>query len=366
MSDRALSSLAEVVYGRSPNAVRSSHTGYPMYGTGGVVGYSSAPLFDREAVIVPRKGSLGNPQFAKAGFWAIDTTFVALPKEDVDAKWLYYQLAAFDLTKLNEATGVPSINRDWLLEQNFQTPSLAEQCRIATILSALDEQIETTEALAAKQQLMLDGLIDELLITPSRKERLSDYAEIGPRTNVSKVTDKVPFLPMDAVSEEGKISRVETKPWSSVSTGFTRFACGDVLVAKITPCFENGKGAHVPNSVPVWVGSTEFHVIRAKPGFSQRWVYWYTRAREFREKGAMQMTGSAGQQRVPRSFLESFPVRKVSEKEQVFIASTLDSVQEALVSERSLLSKLRLNKRGLMADLLTGRVRVHKEDIPHD
>lgn len=330
---------------------------------------SSAKLLPKGSVLMTSRATLGQAKLAISEVCTNQGFKNLVPHEDVDGLFLLYQMQLHKDRYANYGTGTTFLEvnkKDTACFEIPVPPTLSEQRRIATILAALDEQIERTGAWIAKQQLMLDGLIDELLITPNRKAKLSDYAEIGPRTNVSKAPDQVPFLPMDAVSEEGQISRVETKPWSSVSTGFTRFASGDVLVAKITPCFENGKGAHVPNSAVVWAGSTEFHVIRAKPGVSQRWVYWHTRAREFREKGAMQMTGSAGQQRVPRSFLERFPVRKINENEQASIASILDSVQEALVSERKLLSKLRLNKQGLMADLLTGRVRVNKEDIPND
>ena len=109
-----LRDLAEVHYGKSPNDVLSEDATVPVIGTGGVYGRASRSLFNGPAVVVARKGTLGNPQFIDEPFWPVDTTYAVLARSGVDTKWLYYSLAAFDLTKLNEATGVPSISRDWL------------------------------------------------------------------------------------------------------------------------------------------------------------------------------------------------------------------------------------------------------------
>ena len=111
---RRLRELAEVHYGKSSNAVLTDESTIPIIGTGGVYGRASHAMFQGPAVVVPRKGSLGNPQYVSKPFWAVDTTYAVIPKNRVNAKWLYYSLVMFDLTKLNEATGVPSISRDWL------------------------------------------------------------------------------------------------------------------------------------------------------------------------------------------------------------------------------------------------------------
>ena len=119
-------------------------------------------MYQGPAVVVPRKGSLGNPQFIGEPFWPVDTTYAVLPKPKVDAKWLYYSLAAFDLTKLNEATGVPSINRDWLYRVKLGSDEFDGQRRISEILSTVDEAIEQTEALIAKYQQVKAGLMHDL------------------------------------------------------------------------------------------------------------------------------------------------------------------------------------------------------------
>lgn len=111
MSKR-LRDVAEVHYGKSPNEVLTEDSPMPIVGTGGIYGHASRSMYNGSAVVVPRKGSLGNPQFVNEPFWPVDTIYAVIPKTGIDAKWLYYSLDTFDLTKLNEATGVPSISRD--------------------------------------------------------------------------------------------------------------------------------------------------------------------------------------------------------------------------------------------------------------
>ena len=99
---------------------------------------------------------------AEGPFWASDTTYAAIPKRGVDARWLYYQLCQFNLESLNEATGVPSISRDWLAKSALFSHDTDSQTTIARVLRSIDAQIEATEALIAKQERMRAGLMQDL------------------------------------------------------------------------------------------------------------------------------------------------------------------------------------------------------------
>ena len=136
---------------------------------------------------------------------------------------------------------------------------------------------------------------------------------------------RVTFLPMECVGTDGRIEARETLPASNVQNGLTYFRREDVLVAKITPCFENGKGACL-DSLPTKIGfgSTEFHVLRAGPSISPQFLYRLTALEEFRRLGANAMTGAAGQQRVPQAFIENYPVALPPRAEQTAIVRYLD------------------------------------------
>ena len=121
---------------------------------------------------------------------------------------------------------------------------------------------------------------------------------------------EVSFVPMPAVTERGEIDATAIKEYDEVKTGFTYFAENDVLFAKITPCMENGKGAVAKGlHNGIGLGSTEFHVLRPISGKTDPyWIYALTAFSQFRMDAASNMTGSAGQRRVPASFLENYRV----------------------------------------------------------
>ena len=141
----------------------------------------------------------------------------------------------------------------------------------------------------------------------------SEFCEINPKKceddRLRKGMD-VSFVPMQLVSEQGDIDATSVKTYEEVQKGFTYFSEGDVIFAKITPCMENGKGA-IARGLKNFVGfgSTEFHVIRPKIGVSNsEWIYTITSFPKFRHDASRKMTGSAGQRRVPASFLASYMV----------------------------------------------------------
>ena len=118
----------------------------------------------------------------------------------------------------------------------------------------------------------------------------------------------VTFLPMEKVSENGNIEIDIKKTVKELRNGFTFFTEHDVVVAKITPCFENGKAAYLQNlGSPLGFGSTEFHVLRGHKGeLLNPFLYYVTKSNLFMELGEASMTGAAGQKRVPTSFLQNY------------------------------------------------------------
>jgi type I restriction enzyme S subunit len=159
------------------------------------------------------------------------------------------------------------------------------------------------------------------ILNPSRTEARSTLA----------ADMLVTFLPMERVGADGRIDVRERPAASSVWNGFTYFKRHDVLVAKITPCFENGKGACL-DTLPTEVGfgSTEFHVLRARSSVESQFLYRLTTVPEFRRLGADAMTGAAGQQRVPQSFVANFTVPLPPLPEQSAIVRFLDHVDRRI------------------------------------
>lgn len=166
-------------------------------------------------------------------------------------------------------------------------------------------------------------------INPRLTERLDDDASIA-------------FVPMAAVSsEEARVIAPTDRPYSEVKKGYTYFESGDVLVAKITPCFENGKIAQANLPHKVGFGSTEFHVVRPRHGVSDgRYLHHYLRQPHIRSAGERRMTGSGGQRRVPEDYLASLPVPLPSVAEQRRIAHILDQAEALRALRRQALAEL--------------------------
>lgn len=136
---------------------------------------------------------------------------------------------------------------------------------------------------------------------------------------------------MEAVNERGRIDTSRSRSWAEVRQGYTSFIDGDVVVAKITPCFENGKGALIRGCVSgVGAGTTEFHVIRPSSRLAAGFLAYVIRSERFRSEGAAWMTGSAGQQRVPEEFVKQHELLDLSLAMQVGVAAHLDQRTDAI------------------------------------
>ena len=159
--------------------------------------------------------------------------------------------------------------------------------------------------------------------------RIGDICIINPKAQTFDEDYLVSFVPMPKVGENGEFDASDIKEYREVKKGFTYFQNGDVLFAKITPCMENGKGAIARNlKNGIGFGSTEFHVLRPiSDVVLGEWLYYLLSWTDFRKEAEKNMTGSAGQKRVPKSFLENYQVVVPSldiQEKQVNIFKNLD------------------------------------------
>ena len=152
---------------------------------------------------------------------------------------------------------------------------------------------------------------------------LGEICTVNPRAKRTGCSDDmaVSFVPMAAVDERtGAITVREERPLAEVSKGFTSFEDGDVLFAKITPCMENGKIALARNLANgVGRGSTEFHVLRPNGRVLSEYIYYFVRQESFRDEAKRNFTGTAGQQRVPKPFMENalIPLPPLDEQRRI-------------------------------------------------
>lgn len=209
------------------------------------------------------------------------------------------------------------INWSTLSNYEFDLPDLYTQHKLAEVLwsinytrEAYKKLISATDDLVKSQFIAMFGNLGE-----DEKgwglTTLGKCCELNPKRPKNIDDDLlVSFVPMPAVSEDGRIDTTEIKPYAEVKKGFTYFAENDVLFAKITPCMENGKGCIAEGlSNGTGAGSTEFHVLRPIAGRSNPyWLYILTMHETFRTAARKSMTGTGGQLRVPIGFLDNYPI----------------------------------------------------------
>lgn len=241
-------------------------------------------------------------------------------------------------------------NRNAWLEKTVLIPPFQEQQRIVARIEELAAQIQ--EARNRRQQALIEAraLIDSAMnhiLSQADSEASWEYglmpafAEINP-SRVGQINlmqgDQVSFVPMKAVDEaKGTIAWPETRPFSEVARGYTWFTEGDVIFARITPCMQNGKAAIARNLVNnTGFGSTEFHVIRPGSKLTAEWLHALVRHKAFRNDAAGHFKGTAGQQRVPQSFLEQKVIPVPPLIEQHRIVAELDALRTQVDTLKSL------------------------------
>lgn len=268
-------------------------------------------------------------------------------------EYIYYLLLAHDWDEgTNKAVMGKTLNKATLSKVEVGIHSIDKQTEIVEVLNKVAAIIEARQQQLQKLDDLVKARFVELFGMPGTDAFGWGLVPLGSTCNINpkKSLDSrlvsgavVSFVPMPAVTEHGEIDATAIKEYDEVKTGFTYFAENDVLFAKITPCMENGKGAVAKGlHNGIGFGSTEFHVLRPISGKTDPyWIYTLTAFSQFRMDAASNMTGSAGQRRVPASFLENYRVSlppialqeqfaafvKQTDKSKVAIQKALDEAQ---------------------------------------
>ena len=317
---------------------------YPYYGASGVVDHVGGFLFDGEYLLIAEDGENLRTRttpiafLANGKFWVNNHAHIVRGNSDADTRFLKYALSGLDISGYLTGSTMPKLTQGNMNRISLLTPPLPEQRAIAHVLGTLDDKIElnrrmneTLEEMAralfkswfvdfepvrAKMEgrwrrgeslpglpaehhdLFPDRLVEsELGEIPEGWEvkGLGELVELNPREPMKKGT-VAPYLEMAALPISG------LSPDEAVLREFksgTRFRNGDTLLARITPCLENGKTAFVQSlgRDTVGWGSTEFLVMRAIPPVPLEYTYLLARDPAFRAHAIQSMTGTSGRQR---------------------------------------------------------------------
>ena len=318
-----------------------------------------------------------------------------------NASFVHYLLHAYDLRKVFYGMGGgvrQSIGFKDIRSLRFPVAPASEQEQIVRYLDSMTAKINKLIR-AKKKQIALLQEQKQAIINQAVTKGLNPNAEmkdsgidwlgqipahwdVKPLKRVCKVNASVShllrefsddslvtFLPMEAISVDGKIDCSQKQPLKNVKSGFSSFAVNDVVVAKITPCFENGKGACLDAlDTAIGYGTTELIVLRGfKNEINQQFLYQVTKITSFRKNGAEVMTGSAGQKRVPANFIANFTCGIPPLEEQNAIVQYL-AKQNALFEKtlngiKKEIEVILEYKNSLIASVVTGQVDVRNIQV---
>ena len=323
---------------------------------------------------------------------------IVRPRGEQHAKYYHYLLRTPAFAKEAERWSYGISSDQWSLRpEEFKqiyccVPPLPEQTAIIRYIGYMDKRIRRyisnkkrliTLLNEQKQAIILQavtgGIDPNVPLKSSGVEWLGDIPEHWEVIKIKRIArinpsrsdydqskdpeEMVVFLPMERVTAQGKVDCSEFRPIKEVRQGFSHFRRGDVVVAKITPCFENGKGAYL-DTLPtdIGFGTTEFIVLRAGPKIEGEYLYLLTALAQFRLLGVESMTGSAGQQRISPNFVANFTVGlpPIHEQQEIlkFISSRNADYNTAITRAQNEIDLLREYRTRLIADVVTGKLDV--------
>jgi len=334
-------------------------------------------------ILILWDGSNAGEVFLSKGEGILSSTMVKLKiKEDLYDKLFVFYLLKHKVEPIlksqTKGTGIPHVDKKILNLLQIPLPLLPEQKKIAEILSTIDKAIEKTDALIHHYQQLKNALMQKLFtegightkFKPSPLGQIPAEWDVGSLGEIVKFRKKdnskiksvtrVAFIPMELVPENGIFVKYELRPVENAGSSSTYCEPGDILLAKITPSFENGKQGIVPFDVPngFALATTEVYPLVPTEEIDRMFLFYLLKYPKNRKLLESKMRGTTGRQRVPKNELSNLLIPLPPLPEQKKIAQILMTIDNKIEAEMKTKEELEKLKQGMMDKLLTGKVRV--------
>ena len=362
------------------NKHRDAHGQYPVFGSTGIIGYSSTYEYEGPVILVARVGAnAGTLNFASGQYDVSDNTLIITIKQNVyDYNFAYNQLTHYKLNKLVFGSGQPLITSKQLKNIRIPVPPLAEQRKIAEVLGVWDEAIEKQARLIEKLALRKRALMQRLL---SAKLRLPGFSEPWEKVKLGDIGHFLSSntLSRDCLNEQiGNIKNIHygdilIKLPTIVDASFIHIPYvnddvivksdylknGDIIFADTAEDYTVGKAIEIINiqAIPVTSG---LHTIpfRPKSGiFVNRFLGYYVNSTDYRRQLQPLIQGIKVYS-ISKTALCKTTLKIPTLSEQTAIAEVLTAADREIDLAKEKLERLRRQKRGLMQQLLTGKKRI--------
>ena len=339
---------------------------------------------NENTILLSINGTIGNVAFYnKEKIILGKSASYIICNDKLNTLFLFYQLQS-NLTKKyfsTQLTGttISNLSLSSIRNMIFHLPLFPEQQKIASILSNINNLIESTRQVIKNSKSLKTGLVQKLLTrgishTKFKKvpwlfgkeieipeewehSKFNQVVKTNPLTKIDE--DVVPYIPMDAVdTSKDHFNYFEERKLSDYSS-LPKFQENDVLFASITPSTENGKTCIIENFARKGIASSELTVLRSSDNVFPKYLYCYVKSHRIRQFAISQMMGTTGRQRVPDYVFKKdlyFELPPLPEQQK--IASILSNIDAQIDSQTQYKEKLERLKKSLMQKLLTGEVRV--------
>ena len=376
---------------------------YDYYGASGVIDKVDNYIFDEPLLLIAEDGAnllmrnLPLAIIATGKYWVNNHAHILKPYQG-DLHFFAHLLETMRYDDYISGSAQPKLTQERLANIEIPVPPTKEQTAIANFLDCKSEQIDRfitnkeklVELLKEQKTAIINkavtkGIDPDVKLKSSDIEWLGDipeHWEVKKLKYVSKINpgkdnsrynknskELVTFLPMEQVSEDGIISNKIKKTISELWEGFTYFARNDVILAKITPCFENGKGAFLDKlETEIGFGTTEFHVLRANKNINPEFLHFLLKSSAFMTLGEKNMAGAGGQKRVPTSFVAnySFGLPPLLEQSDIadYIKTQISKIDAAITQAEKEIKLIKEYRQALIANAVTGKIDVRDEVHP--
>lgn len=284
---------------------------YRYYGAQGVIDYIDDYIFDGTYLLIAEDGEnlkskkQDIAQIVEGQFWVNNHAHIVRGNKLCDTRYLCYLLNSMDLSGYITGSAQPKLSQSNLNAITLLLPEIDVQQKIAECLYMLDKKIAVNQQINDNLQQQAFALFDQLMLDANgSKCPVSEIAYLNPKRPLSK-NQVARYIDMSQLSTSGAFpSGWEMKPFN----GGMRFTNGDTILARITPCLENGKTAYINflDDKEIAFGSTEYIVLSPKENVPPEYLYCLARYPSFVDCAVKNMNGSSGRQRVSADTIGQF------------------------------------------------------------
>ena len=355
---------------------------------------------DEEAVMTAGDGvGVGKVfHYYDGKFAAHQRVYVFTKFKNIEGKYLYYYLMSnlkFEVLMGGAKSTVDSIRRPMLSEFPIAFPSLVSQEKIIRFLDVKEAQInsliESKEKYISLLEQQRQSIITEAVtkgLNPNVKMKDSEVEWIGEipehwelkrlkyalilnpsKNEVSSIENiNVTFLPMENILAPNEVDISIKKKIEEVYNGYTYFKNNDLVLAKVTPCFENGNIAVMENMENgIGFGTTELHVLRPRTKQNISFYYYLAQSGPFKQQGVSTMYGVGGLKRIPNEFVLNyeFGMPPLAEQNEIvdFLNCKCREIQNAKHSIKLQIEKLKEYRQSLIYEAVTGKIDVRELEL---